>query len=157
MRAGFLILPLLLYSVMPLVSAESADDYRRSGDNHFFNLEYDEAIADYTQLIRLDPQNPQYYNQLASAELYKELYRLGLLESSALRGDNRFLQQERPRPDPQVKARLGETLAKGRQAAQAALARDPKNQLALYAMGTNYALAGNYEFMVEKAWFAALR
>jgi tetratricopeptide (TPR) repeat protein len=134
-----------------------APDYRSRGDDHFFNLEYDEAIEDYSRLIAQDPQNPQAYNLLAAAQLYKELYRLGLLESSALRGDNRFLHQERPRPDPKAKARFEETLAKGREAAESLLARDPHNELALYALGTNYALRGNYEFMVEKAWFAALR
>ena len=151
------ILPLLLPLLSMGLRAQTATDYRRSGDNHFFNLEYDEAISDYTHMIEQDPQNPQYYNHLAAAQLYKELHRLGLLESSALRGDNRFLQQERPHPDPQLKGRLGQTLARGRQAAQALLAREPRNQLALYALGTNYGLTGNYEFMIEKAWFAALR
>lgn len=137
--------------------APSTPDYRASGDNHFFNLEYDQAIADYQKLIQQDPNNPLAYNALASAELYKELYRLGMLESSALRGDNRFLRRERPPPDPQAKARFEDALGRGRRAAEALLARDRSNQLALYALGTNYALRGNYEFMVDKAWFAALR
>ncbi|MBI3665676.1 MAG: hypothetical protein HY236_05525 [Acidobacteria bacterium] len=132
-------------------------DYRQSGHNHFFNLEYDEAIQDYSRLIGQNPEDPLAYNHLASAYLYKELYRMGMLESSALRGDNEFLQQRRQSPDPQAKARFEETLERGRRVAEEALARDRKDYLALYALGANYALRGNYEFMAEKAWFAALR
>lgn len=135
----------------------AAPDYRRSGNEHFFNLEYDEAIADYNKLIQEKPDDPLAYNHLASAQLYKELHRLGLLESSALREENEFLRQKRPQPDPQARVRFEETLSRGRQVAESTLARDRRNTLALYALGTNYALRGNYEFMVEKSWFAALR
>ncbi len=137
--------------------APAAPDYRRSGNDHFLNLEYDEAIADYAKMIEENPEDPLVYNHLASAQLYKELHRLGLLESSALRGDNEFLRQKRPQPDPEAKVRFEETLSRGRRVAESVLARDRRNVLALYALGTNYALRGNYEFMVEKSWFAALR
>ena len=99
-------------------------DYRQSGRNHFFNLEYDEAIADYSKLVEREPDDPLAYNHLASAQLYKELYRLGLLESSALRGENEFLKQQRPQADPQAKVRFEQTLERGRQAAEAVLARE---------------------------------
>jgi tetratricopeptide (TPR) repeat protein len=137
--------------------APAAPDYRESGHNHFFNLEYDQAIADYTKLVEQHPDDPMAYNHLASAQLYKELYRLGMLESSALRGDNEFLRQNKPRADPQVKAAFVQSLERGRQAAESVLARNRRDVLAFYALGDNFALRGNYEFMVEKSWFAALR
>ncbi len=135
----------------------SAADFRKSGDNHFFNLEYEDAARDYAKLIELDPNDPLAYNSLASAQLYQELYRLGLLESSALRGDNQFLRQERPKPDPAIKEKFEQTLERGRTVAEAQLARDRNNPTALYALGNNYALRGNYDFMVEKSYFSALR
>ncbi|HYM13142.1 MAG TPA: tetratricopeptide repeat protein [Bryobacterales bacterium] len=156
MRALVVVLALALGAPAG-AGASSEPDYRASGGNHFFNLEYDEAIADYKKLIEQNPADPAAYNSLASAELYKELYRLGMLESSALRGDNQFLRRERPQPDPQAKARFEEALDHGRRAAESLLARDRSNQLALYALGASYALRGNYEFMIEKAWFSALR
>ena len=136
---------------------EPAVDHRQQGHDHFYNLEYDAAIRQYSQLIERNPEDLMAYNQLAAAYLFQELLRLGMLESSALRGDNQFLGQKRPNPDPQARARFEAALQHGSRRADAALARDPRNQLALYALGTNYALRGNYEFMVEKAWFAALR
>lgn len=135
----------------------AATDYRRSGDDHFFNLEYDQAISDYEKLIQENPADPMPYNDLASAQLYKELYRLGLLDSSAFGGDNRFLRDRRPKADPGVKARVFATLEKGRGTAEIMRAHDPRNAMAFYSLCTNYALRANYEFMLEKAWFVALR
>jgi len=146
--------PLALLVAATLASG-ATPDHRQTADNHFFNLEYEAAIQDYTKLIEQNPNDPLAYNGLASAQLYRELYRLGLLESSALRGDNQFLRQQRPTPDPQAKARFEETLLRGRRVAETLLARD--RQTALYALGNNYALRGNYEFMVDKSWFSALR
>ena len=159
MRFRRLLLPARVLALALLGSrwAAAPVDYRQSGHNHFFNLEYDEAIKDYTRLIEQDRDDPIAYNHLASAYLYKELYRLGMLESSALRGDNEFLRQKRASPDSQVKARFEQALEQGRQVAESLLARNRRNELALYALGTNYALRGNYEFIVDKAWFAALR
>jgi tetratricopeptide (TPR) repeat protein len=132
-------------------------DLRKSGDDHFYNLEYDQAIADYSKLIQQNPDDPISYNDLASAQLYKEMYRLGLLDSSALGGDNRFLHGEHPAADPSAKTQILDTLERGRHTAETALSYDPGNALALYGLCTDYALRATYEFMVEKAWFAALR
>jgi tetratricopeptide (TPR) repeat protein len=146
--------PLVLLAAAALAFG-APPDYRQSADNHFFNLEYEAAIQDYTKLIEENPNDALAYNGLASAQLYQELHRLGLLESSALRGDNEFLRQQRPPADPQTKARFEDTLVRGRRVAEALLSRD--RQTALYALGNNYALRGNYEFMVDKSWFSALR
>src|SRR6266849_2172226 len=132
-------------------------DYRKSGDDHFYNLEFDQAIADYTKLIQQNPADPMPYNDLASAQLNKEMYSLGLLDSSALSRDNRFLHDKHPDADPSAKLRLFDTLERGRHMAETALMHDSRNALALYALCTDYALRANYEFMVERAWFAALR
>ena len=135
----------------------AATDYRYEGDNHFYNLEYDQAITDYTKQIQQNPDDPIPYNDLASAQLNKELSRLGLLDSSALGRDNRFLRIGRPQADPQVKARVLDALDHGRRKAEIVLVRDPRNTLAIYSLCTNSGVRATYEFMVERAWFAALR
>ena len=143
----------LLLAAVPAAAA----DLRASGHNHFYNLEYDDAIRDYSGLVEQEPDDPLAYNYLAAAYLFRELLRLGLLESSALRGDNEFLRQNKPAPDPQARARFEDTLGRGRKTAEALLARDRNHQPALYALGTGYALWANYEFVVDKAWFSSLR
>ena len=135
----------------------NAADYRKSGDDHFYNLEYNQAIADYSGLIKQNPADPIPYTDLASAQLYKEMYRLGLLESGAFGKDNRFLHDQRPKADPGAKAQFLDTLERGRHIAEAQLSHDSRNAMAFYALCTDYALLATYEFMVERAWYAALR
>ena len=48
-------------------------------------------------------------------------------------------------------------MERGRRAAEAQLARDPRDKQALYALCANYGLRATVEFTLEKAWFAALR
>jgi hypothetical protein len=92
----FLVIEVVLLSSTLL----AAPDYGHNGDDHFYNLEYDQAIIDYTQLIEQNRNDPIPYNDLASAYLNKELSRLGLLDSSAVGRDNRFLRLRSPKADP---------------------------------------------------------
>jgi len=142
------------------IAAESqiaTTDYRRSGDEHFYNLEYDQAIADYTKLIQQDPADPISYNNLARAQLYKEAYRLGLLDSIVLANDNRILRDRHPNADTRAKGLVLDAMERGRRSSETVLERDPRNALALYSLCANYALLATYEYMLENAWFEALR
>ena len=97
------------------------------------------------------------WNHIATTLLYDELHRLGKLETSAFRGDNEFLGWEKPVPDPKrVEAFLG-ALHQARRLAEAALAKNPKDSRALLSLSANYGLEANYQFMIDKSYFAALR
>jgi tetratricopeptide (TPR) repeat protein len=149
-----------LLTIWPAItSAEllAASDYRQSGNEHVYNLEYDQAIVDYEKLIQQNSGDTNAYNDLAGAQLYKELNRLGLLDSGALGRNNRFIRDARPPVDPRAEAQVRDTLDRGRRAAERLLAQNPRSELALFSLCTNYALRANYEFALEKTWFAALR
>jgi tetratricopeptide (TPR) repeat protein len=154
----------VLFFALPLAACtliragvSGPDAYRESGDNHFYNLEYDQAIADYTKLVQQKPNDPIGYNDLASAKLYKIMLRQGLLDSNAFGKDNRFLRNRRPQGDQAEKRQVIDTLERGRGAAEAQLARDSRDKVALYALCANYGLRATYEFSLDKAWVAALR
>ncbi len=139
-----------------LAAAAVVDD-RAAGRDHYFNLEYNEAVAAYERVLQAEPDDPTIYNHLATAILYKELNRLGMLETSAFKGDNRFLERKRPKPDPSVKDKIFGYLDRGRLLAGKRLKTDPADRSALFALSHNYALRANYRFMVDKAYFQALR
>lgn len=140
-----------------LTIAVAAADDRSAGHDHYFNLEYDEAFAAYERVRQVEPDDPTIYNHLATAVLYKELNRLGMLETSAFKGDNRFLATKKPKPDPSVKGKIFDYLEQGRLLAAERLKADPADRAALLAVSHNYALRANYRFMVDKAYFRALR
>lgn len=147
----------IVWMVIASEALFAATDYHQTGDDHLYNLEFDQAIADYTKLVEQNPADPIPYNNLATAQLYKEIYRLGLLDSTALMRDDRFVREVHSQVDPKAKQQVLDTLERGRRSAEKVLAHDPRNALALYSLCTDYAVLGTYEFMLEKAWFSALR
>jgi tetratricopeptide (TPR) repeat protein len=144
-------------ALLPPLPAASEAEYLRRGHDHYFNLEYEQAMASYRQALDLNPANPNTYNHMATAILFKELNRLGMLETSAFKEDNKFLAQEKPQPDPQVADEFREYLFEGRSCAEKILQTKPRDRLAWFALAQNYGLHANYQFMIEKSYIAALR
>jgi len=132
-------------------------DYVARGNDHYFNLEHDEALADYYEAMRQEGESAAIWNHIATTLLYKELNRLGKLETSAFRGDNQFLDEEKPEPDPEANERFLGALHQARRLAEADLEKNPGDPGALFSLSSNYALLANYEFMIEKSYFSALR
>ncbi len=127
------------------------------GFDHFYNLEYDEAIADFRSAVAEQPQNANRLNNVALAILYREMYRSGALESELVSGSNPFLRRARMNPSPEDQQAFDSALAKAMPLSQARLDKSPNDQGALYALGISYALRSNYNFLVRKAWLDALR
>jgi len=63
---------------LPLAAQDSAV---AQGFDHFYNLEYDQAIADFQRAIAQDPNSPDLHNHLAQTLVFREMYRDGALES----------------------------------------------------------------------------
>ncbi|MBI1353344.1 MAG: tetratricopeptide repeat protein [Acidobacteria bacterium] len=147
---------LLLAASMPAWSGP-AEEKVAAGNDHYFNLEYDEALRDYYQALDLGGPSASVWNHIATTLLYAELNRLGKLETSAFRGDNDFLGWEKPEPDPKRIEAFRGALFEARRLAEATLAKKPKDREALLALSANYGLEANYQFMIDKSYFAALR
>jgi tetratricopeptide (TPR) repeat protein len=137
--------------------AATEAEYVREGHNHYFNLEYEQAVANYRQALEINADDPNTYNHVATAILFKELNRLGMLETSAFKEDNQFLEREKPQPDPKVAEEFRKYLFEGRTRAEAILEKEPRDRMAWFALAQNYGLQANYQFMIEKSYVAALR
>ena len=150
---------LLAITVSPDLPAAASDrvDDRVLGHNHFYNLEYEEAIEANRRLVSQQPDDPSAHNRLATAILYKELLRLGKLETKAFKEDAQFHTWEKPNADPKVWNEFKGVLLRGRQIAEGILEADPQDVNALYALSTNHGLESTYQFMVRTSYFRALR
>lgn len=137
--------------------AATEAEYTRQGHDHYFNLEHDEAVASYRKALDLNPADPNTYNHIATAILFRELNRLGMLETSAFKEDNKFLDREKPQPDPQAAEKVREYLFEGRRRAETILETKRRDRMAWFALAQNYGLHANYQFMIEKSYVAALR
>lgn len=127
-----------------------------AGYDHFYNLEYDQALADFSQAIERDPDNPDLHNHAAEAIVFREMFRDGALESELVTGNNSLLRRAKLNPTPETRKRFLAEIRKALDLEQARLRKNPDDTHALYAMGITYGLRANYYFLVQKAWVDAL-
>lgn len=148
---------LLLPVALMAASAVREDPRTAAGFDHFYNLEYDQAIAEFRRLVTLDPGNPSFHNHVAQAVLYREMLRGGALESELVTGNNPFLGREKLATSAEADREFHASLNRALQLAEATLANDPNDGAALYALGVSHALRANYNFLVRKAWMDSLK
>ncbi len=138
-------------------SLAAQDTLSVKGFEHFYNLEYEASIAAFEQEIAARPADPEPYNHLAQALLYRELYRAGSLESELVTGANPFLRRAKMEPNPADLKRFEEAIANAMKYAQAGIDRNASDLRSIYALGVAYGLRGNAGFLVRKAYMSALR
>jgi tetratricopeptide (TPR) repeat protein len=126
------------------------------GLDHFYNLEYDQAIVDFQRNIAENPQVPSGYNYLAQGLLYREMFRAGALESELVSGANPFLRRKLE-PSSDVETAFHRAIEDAMKKAQAVSDTNPGDIRATYSLGVAYGLRGNWNFLVRKAYLDALR
>jgi len=125
--------------------------------DEFYNQDYDRAIRAFESLVKEHPDDPFATNYLTTAILFKELYRIGALETEGY-ANNSFMDRRTTRPlDPAVRARIRELDSRAEAQAERLLAQNPDDVDALYARGSARAILCTYMGMGEKAWLNALR
>jgi tetratricopeptide (TPR) repeat protein len=135
--------------VLPLAAQDSAV---AQGFDHFYNLEYDQAIADFQRAIAQDPNSPDLHNHLAQTLVFREMYRDGALESELVSGNNSFLRRPKLNPTPEIEREFLDEVARAMALCEARLKTNPNDTAALYALGIAYGLRANYYWVVKKSW-----
>jgi tetratricopeptide (TPR) repeat protein len=144
----------LLLLVSLAAAAQTGD--LAPGFDHFYNLEYDAAIADFETAAKAHPQDPNAHNAIAQSLLYREMFRNGALESELVSGNNSFLRRPKMNPTAGVQQRFESEIKQSMDLCNAALAKNPNDTAALYSLGVANGLRSNYDFLVRKAWKEAL-
>ena len=137
--------------------AAAAQDLVARGLDHFYNLELTEALRDFRAYAQAAPDDPDRQNLIAQGVLFHLMLRNGALESELVTGNNPFLRRPKMEPTREESEEFATAIRKAIELSRARLNRNPKDVGALYAMGVAVALRGNYNFLVTKAWFDALR
>lgn len=138
-------------------SAKLADDaVTRAGFEHFYNMEYDAAIREFGKAEAAHPNDPFALNHLLTGIMFKELYRIGALDSELYANDE-FLTSKQFPIDPKARAEIKELMDRAQAASEARLQANPNDVDALYARGVTRAMRSTYTGLIDKAWFSALR
>ena len=140
----------------PITATMKSDPLTRSAFDHYYNLEYDQAVKEFERDLEQHPQDPFAVNHLINALMFRELYRTGALDTS-LYANNSFINKKTYPVDPAVKQRLQELTQRALQLEEARLKLAPNDVDTLYARGTTLGLRATYIGLVDKAWYSALR
>ena len=124
--------------------------------NHFYNLDYDRAVQEFEQVLGRHPDDPFAVNHLLTATLFRELYRMGVLNTGEYANDTFISAPHRP-ADPKVKQQINDLVNRALQLEEKRLAANPNDVEALYARGVTRAQFSTYTALIERAWFSALR
>ena len=105
---------------------------------------------------RRHPDDPFAVNHLLTATLFRELYRMGVLNTGEYANDTFISAAHRP-ADPKVKQQINDLVNRALQLEEKRLAANPNDVEALYARGVTRAQFATYTALIERAWFSALR
>jgi tetratricopeptide (TPR) repeat protein len=148
---------LLALASLLTLAAWAADPVVERGFVHFYNLEFDESIADFQKAIALHPDDPELHNHLAQTIVFQEMFRDGALESELVSGDNSFLRRPKLNPSAETGKWFLDEVGKAMALAQARIDKNPRDTAALYALGISYGLRSNFYWVVKKAWHDSLK
>lgn len=166
--SGFLIIGLL--SLVPIsTSAQQApgawlseperarfEQLRESGFKALYNLDYEKARRDFTEISQAFPDHPAGSQFLASTLWIETLYRTRRLQSS-LYSTRSFYANSEEKPDPKVTEQFRNRIREAQKLSRARLKQYPQDVEALYFLGATEALKACFEEAVERRHMAALR
>jgi len=132
------------------------DQLNGAAFEHFYNLDYERSIQAFQKVLEHHPDDAFAVNHLLTAILYREMYRMGLLDPGDY-ADDSFLDTPHRPPDPKAVAQIKALIEKAQDLEEARLKANPNDVDALYARGITRAQFATYTGLVERAWISALR
>lgn len=143
-------------SITRLQTYHPADPLNPTAFDRFYNLDYDRAIPDFQRVLDRHPDDPFAVNHVLTAIMFRELYRMGAMNTGEYANDSFIGQAHRP-ADPKVKQQIQNLVERAERLEEQRLKANPKDVDALYARGTTRAQFATYTALIERAWFSALR
>jgi len=127
------------------------------GFNELYNMDYDPAIRDFSKLRSEFPDDPFPANYLLAAEIFKELNRIGALDTETYSSES-FLTSKARRPlDMAAQKRIFDLISLVEAQCNARLKKNPNDTDALYARGVASGFRATYMGMAEKSWLSGIR
>lgn len=134
--------------------ALSAQDWRHSDSfQKLYNLDFDQAIPLLERDCQRDPAQPDHYNNLAYAYLYRALFAADALDGGVALSVSEFLRRPKAPFNQADRERFDSNLVK---AEKAATAKGEKAE-AYYALGVSQTHRANLALLVDKEWRSALK
>jgi tetratricopeptide (TPR) repeat protein len=167
MRFGLPALFLVLLGTSSLISAQAAPSADTDPLNltpevqdafhHFYNLDYNGAIARFQHIQSEHPDDPLATAYLLDATLFQELNRLDLLDTTFYANDGFLTGKHTVVENLKVRDLIRQLADKAVDQANVQLKINPNNVDALFARGWARSLEATYMAMIERSFGAALK
>ncbi len=133
------------------------DPLVREAFQHFYNLDYAGAVERFQRFHAEHPGDPQPTALLLEAEVFQELYRQDLLDTTFYANDGFLSGRHATAEDPAARDRILALADEAVHEADWRISRNPDDVDALYARGWARALKCTYMAMVERSFGAGFR
>ena len=154
--AGLVLLAAVLCLGQQKFSFRPADPLNASAFQNFYDMYYERSIQEFREVLQRHPNDPDAVNHLLNAILFRELDRIGALNSGDYSNDN-FINSKHRSADPKVCTEMKQLVGKAQAMEEERLKANPNDVGALYARGVTRAQFATYTALIEHAWFSALR
>jgi tetratricopeptide (TPR) repeat protein len=134
------------------------DPQVRKAYQQFYMLDYDGALSGFEKVQAAHPSEPIATDYVLDAVLFRELYRLDLLDTTFYVHDG-FLtgKHSATKADPAIRSRLNSLIQKAIEQSDVRLKANPKDVDALFARGWARSLDAVFTGMVDRSFVSALR
>src|SRR5579864_2443042 len=147
-------------ALSPAARAEDASlDTSSALDRGFsglYNLDFAGAQKDFASWQQSHPDDPVGPVSEAAGFLFSEFNRLGVLEAQFFENDAAFDKRPKVTPDPVVRQHFMNAIGQAQNLSRQRLAKDPKDQDALFALTLSSGLQADYAALIEKRNLASL-
>lgn len=127
------------------------------GYRQMYDLNFEEAHRTFTEWEREHPEDPMGPVSNAAAYLFAEFDRLNILHSEFFVDNSVFHRRPKVTPDPAVRVSFNDELQKSDKLASDILGRAPDQADALFAKILTLGLRADYEALIERRDFDALK
>jgi hypothetical protein len=126
------------------------------GFRDMYNLDFGGAHTLFSTWEQSHPEDPMGPTADAAGLLFSEFHRLGVLESQFFELDKRFENRPKLNPDPLIRQQFDAAIQKASALAHARLARNSKDEDALFSLTLVNGLEADYAALIEKRNMASL-
>ena len=132
------------------------DPLVRQAFERFYILDYDGALSRFEKVQEQNPDNPLAVDYVLDAVIFRELYRLDLLDTTFYAHDGFLSGKHVVARDPAVAERVNSLFAKAIELSDQQLSKHPEDVDALFARGWARSLRAVYIGLIERSFISAL-
>jgi len=121
-----------------------------------YNFDFTAAHTLVDGFIAAHPDDPLGYSARATAFLFSEMDRLGILAADFFADDDKIADKRKLKPDAKVRDSFYWAVSQSRERAEKSLAKNAADKNALFTMSMNFGLLTDYAAFVEKKQIGSL-